>query len=586
MKDDAVPRPSGAALARRLWRGWIAPHWPRVAAAVALSGVVAATATAYAAALKYALDWIDALDPRVVWLAPLALVGLAVIRSLALWAQTLQTNRLALGAMRDLQQAMYDALVRADVARLSGEAPGALVSRFVNDVAVLREFLIRAFNNLVKDVLTIAGAIAVMFWADWLLAILVLVVYPLAAMPVVRIGRRQRKISGDAQAEMGAVAGFLEESFSGARMVRAYGLEEAERQRAHTAFGRRFQALMDLARGKAPVDPILEVAGGIGLAGVIAFIGWRILDGASTLGDIGAFVAAVGLMAPAVRAIGTLNAVAQEGYAALDRVFAVIDERPAIADAPGAAPLPQPVRGEVGLRDVTFAYAPDAPALHGVSLEARRGETVALVGPSGAGKSSVLNLILRFYDADSGAVTVDGRDLRGLTLASLRGAMAFVSQDVTIFDASAADNIAFGRPGATRAEIEAAAKAAAAHDFIAALPGGYDAPLGPRGARLSGGQRQRIALARAFLRDAPILLLDEATSALDSESERQIQDALAKLSQGRTVIVIAHRLSTVMRADRIYVFDAGRIVETGRHEDLIAKGGLYAQLAALQFREG
>jgi subfamily B ATP-binding cassette protein MsbA len=586
MKDDAhALAPSSAALARRLWRDYLATRKGLLVIASLLMLVTAAATSSYALLITWAAQLFDARDPLVIWLAPLALAGAALVSAGSLFLRTVQTNRIALETVRDLQGDMFASLQRADLARLSGEAAGSLVSRFTNDVNVVREALLRAANNLIRDVLIVMGTVAVMFWLEWMLALLVLVAYPLAAIPVIRLGARLRRISAQAQEQMGQVSGFLEESLSGARMVKAYGLQTQEQARAAQAFERRTHLALTLARGRAAVDPILEVFGGLALAGVFAFAGWRAVQGAASFAELAGFLTAIAVMAPRIRAIGTLNAVLQEAYAALERVFTVIDERPRVADAPDAAKLPAPVRGHVELRGVSFAYAADAPALRDVSLEARPGETVALVGPSGAGKSSVLNLILRFHDPNTGAVLVDGRDLRDVTLESARAAMALVSQDVTIFDASAAENIGFGRPGATRSDIEAAAHAAAAHDFIAALPGGYDAPLGPRGARLSGGQRQRIALARAFLRDAPILLLDEATSALDSESERQIQAALAALTRGRTVIVIAHRLSTVARADRIYVLDQGRIVESGTHDALVRTSGLYAQLAALQFRD-
>ncbi len=580
-KETERPR---AALSRRMWRFYLAPRWRLLAVSMALMAVTAAAITSYPFLVHWAVSLFAAGDDRVIWLAPLVMVAAATISGVALYLQVVQTNRLALESARDLQADMFDSLQGADISRLAGEAAGSLVSRFVNDINVVREALLRTANNLVRDTLTVIGAVFALFWSDWMLAILVLFAYPLAAVPVINLGKKLRRVSADAQAQMGEVSGFLEESLSGARMVKAYGLEAQERGRARAAFDQRLDLGLSLARSRAGVDPILEVAGGVAVAGVLAFGGWRATTGATSFADLASFLIAIVVMAPRVRAIGTLNAVMQEGFAALERVFAVIDESPAIQDAPDARPLAG-VRGRVTLSGVTFGYGDSAPALEDVSLEAEPGETVALVGPSGAGKSTVLNLIPRFYDVQSGQVCVDGQDVRGVTMESLRAAMALVSQDVTIFDATAAENIGFGKPGASRAEIEAAAQAAAAHDFIAALPGGYDAKLGPRGNRLSGGQRQRIALARAFLKDAPILLLDEATSALDSESERQVQAALEKLSAGRTTIVIAHRLSTVARADRIYVFDQGRVVETGRHAELTARKGLYAQLAALQFRE-
>jgi subfamily B ATP-binding cassette protein MsbA len=316
-------------------------------------------------------------------------------------------------------------------------------------------------------------------------------------------------------------------------------------------------------------------------AAVVAFAGWRALNGAFTVGNLTAFLAAIGMASQSLRQVANLQTVMGEGLAAAERLFVALDTQPQIKDAAAALALPHS-EGRITLTDVTFAYGPDIPALTGVSLEARRGETIALVGPSGGGKSTILNLIPRFYDVQSGQVAIDGHDVRDVTLQSLRGQIALVTQEPFLFDDTVRGNIAYARPEASPGEIEQAARNAAAHEFIMALPLGYETPVGELGSRLSGGQRQRIAIARAFLKDAPILLLDEATSALDTESEAKVQEALERLMAGRTAILIAHRLSTVRGADRIYVIDRGKVVETGHHESLMARGGLYARLARSQ----
>lgn len=576
---------SAWSLTARLWRERLAPRWRLVVLAVALSALTAAAASSYALMVHWAVGMLERQDARVVWLAPLVIVGVTGVRGLSLYLQTLQTNKLALKIMQDLQESMYARLVRADFARLICEPVGSLVSRFTNDITLLREALVRAANNLLRDTLTVIGTVAMMFYFDWMLALLVLIVYPLAALPVIRIGNMLRKTSSRAQHQMGEVTSFLEESFSGARMVKTYQLESYETERSKMAFLERFRLALSLTASKARVDPILEVVGGLAFGGVLGVAGWRISQGAASIADFTGFIAAIGIMAPAVRALGTLSAVAQEGFAVLNRVFAAIDEPDRVLEKPGAKPLVV-TRGDVKLDNVSFAYGDDAPALANISVTAKAGKTIAFVGPSGSGKTTIINLIPRLYDPTKGVVSIDDQNLRNVTAQSVRNAVSLVSQDVTLFDDTVRANIAFGRLDATDDAIIAAAKSADAHDFIMALPDGYATSVGPRGGQLSGGQRQRIAIARAILKDAPILLLDEATSALDAEAEARVQDALKRLAEGRTTLVIAHRLATVRDADWIYVMDECQVAEEGRHDDLVARDGLYARLSRLQFADG
>ena len=579
------PDPSPVrSLIARFWRDRIAPRWRLVTIAVILSATTAAAASSYAFMIRWAVGMLERQDTQVIWLAPIVIVIITAIRGGSLFLQTVQTNRLALRVMQDLQETLFTRLVRADYARLISEPVGAIVSRFTNDITILRDLLVRAANNLLRDTLTILGAVIAMFVFDWMLALLILVVYPLAALPVIRIGNMLRKTSSEAQTQMGEVTSFLEESFSGARMVKTYGLEDHEIERSRFAFLKRFQLALSLAASKARVDPILEVVGGAAFAGVLAFAGWRISQGAASIADFTGFIAAIGIMAPAVRAVGTLGAAMQEGVAVLQRIYDVTDETDDVIQIPGAKPL-KVTRGRLEFDNVSFAYNGEGAALSHIDLVAEAAKTTAIVGASGSGKTTLLNLVPRLYDPARGAVLIDNQDIRKATIKSVRDAVALVSQDVVLFNDTIAANIAFGRMTASRDEIEAAARAADAHEFIMELPGGYDAPVGPRGGQLSGGQRQRIAIARAILADAPILLLDEATSALDAEAEARVQSALQRLSEGRTTIVIAHRLATVRDADRIYVMENGQIAETGKHDELLARGGIYARLCKLQFAD-
>lgn len=577
-----TPPSSTAALGKRLWRDWLWRRPGLVILALFLSAITAGAAASYAGVIAWTFDKLNNGAADFFPLAPLAVIGLATLRGVSLYLQTVQTNRLALNVMQDLQNAMFGKLVRADFARLQAEGTGSLVSRFTNDITLLRETIVRLANNLMRDVLTVVITIGVMLSLDWMLSLLILVVYPIAAWPVIRIGQRLRKTSSQAQAQMGEVTSQLEESFSGARMVKTYGLEDYEAERARKSFFDRLRFLLKITENKARVDPILEIVGGLAFAGLVAFAGWRMLNGETSLGNIIGVLTGIGVISPAIRALGTLNAVVQEGFAVLERIFTVLDTDETVTTALDAPAL-RVTDGAVRLDGISFAYPDGSVALSDISLKAEPGQTIALVGPSGSGKSTVLNLLPRLYDAQTGAITIDGTETRSVSLASLRSAMALVSQDVTLFDDTVRANIGFGQLDAGEDAIIAAAKAADAHDFIMALPEGYDSPVGPRGSNLSGGQRQRLSIARAILKDAPILLLDEATSALDTESEQRVQAALERLSEGRTSLVIAHRLSTVRHADWIYVMEGGRIVEEGRHDALVARDGLYARLCKVQF---
>lgn len=547
--------------------------------------IVAATGAAYPALIRTVFDALAGVPgpaalADLFWLVPAGIFLLASAKGLAMYFQVLAVNRLALKAGANIQKAMASHLIAADLAMLGEEPAGSFVSRMMNDVILVREAIMRLANNLVRDLLTVVAMVAMMFWFDWLLSIVVLAVYPLAMRPIIAIGKRQRTASGALQAEMAGAVSLLTEILQGIRLIKAFKMETGQAARAAAAFDNLFDRLFVLSAGRARIDPILEALGGLAIAGVVGLAAWQVSRGVMAVGDVAGFVTALLMLVQPVRAIGTLNAVVQEGVAAASRIFALLDRQPDIADPPDARDMVI-TKGQIEFDKVSLAFG-DKTVLDKVSCVIQPGQTIALVGPSGAGKTSLVNLLLRFWQPQSGRILIDGQDISTVSLSSLRGSMALVSQDSILFDDSVAANIRFGRPDATDAEIIAAAKDAAADSFIQNLADGYQTGCGPAGQSLSGGQRQRIAIARAMVKNAPILLLDEATSALDAESEDQIRQALLRLQKGRTTLVIAHRLSTIQKADMILVLDQGQLVETGTHAQLMKKDGLYARLCALQ----
>jgi len=567
-------------------RDEVRPYAGRLALAVVLMALAAAATAASAWLMQPVLDQVFAQrDTRMLVLMPLAVIAVFAVKGAAGYGQNVIMNTVGQRIISNMQRRLYAHLMRADLAFFHATATGTLISRFTNDVNLMRAAVSTALAGLVRQPLTIVFLVAVMFYQDWRLALAAFFVFPIAILPVVRLGRRMRHVSTDAQAQMARLTAHLDETFQGVRHVKAYGMEDHETGRAEETIEGLYRLICKALRVRAASAPIMETLGGLAIAVVIYYGGSRVIAGETTTGAFFSFVTALLLAYEPMKKLANLNTNLQEGLAAAQRLYAILDVEPAIRERPDAKPL-EIDGGEVIFDDVHFSYdAKDVPALNGVSLTIPAGRRAALVGPSGAGKSTILNLIPRFYDASAGGIRIDGQDLRDVTLSSLRGALALVSQEVSLFNDTARANIAYGRPDASEDEIRAAARAAAADGFIRALPEGYDTLVGEHGVRLSGGQRQRIAIARAMLKDAPILLLDEATSSLDTESERAVQEALDRLMKGRSVLVIAHRLSTVIDADVIYVIDEGRVVETGSHAELLAKNGVYARLYDMQFAD-
>ena len=586
MRDNTAIPPAAApssVLVRRLVRDFIWRHWHRIALAFVCMAVAGGSTALRAWLMEPVLDRIFiARDSSLLWLLGSAAFGLAVVKGAADYAQSVLMARTGQRVITDVQTALFARLIRADLAYFNANASGVLISRLMNDVWMLRSATANVLTGIGRDAVTVVFLVGVMFYQDWLLALVAFFAFPVAIRPIVAIGRRMRRVSVSTQVETGQLTTLLSQTFQGARHVKAYGMEDYEERRAAGLFERIFRLANRAIRTRARAAPMMEALGGVAIAMVIFYGGHQVIVGVRTPGAFFSFITALLLAYQPVKSLAVLNTSLQEGLAAAQRVFEVLDIEPTIRDRPGARPL-RIAGGEVRFSGVKFGYHPGTVALDGITFTVPAGSTVALVGPSGAGKSTVLNLIPRFYDVDAGSIAIDGQEIAGVTLASLRGAIGLVSQEVSLFDDTVRANIAYGRFDASPAEIQAAARAAGADDFIGELADGYDTLVGEHGVRLSGGQRQRLAIARAMLKDAPILLLDEATSALDSETERQVQAALRALMRGRTTVVIAHRLSTIIGADLICVMDRGRIVETGRHAQLLARSGLYARLYETQF---
>ena len=585
--DPAIMGRGGrsAALVGRLARDFMRPHARRIMLAFLLMGLAASSTAGRASLMQPVLDRIFvAREGSLLLLIAGVALALALVKGLADYGEAVLMTRVGQRVIADVQIALFARLMRADLAYFHARPTGTLISRFTSDAALLRGAAANVLAGIGKEAVTVVFLVGVMFYQDWLLALVSFFVFPLAIHPIVGIGRRIRRVTANTQAEIGQFTTLLNQTFQGARHVKAYGMEQYEERRAGGLIERLFALIDRGARTRSRASPMMETLGGTAIAIVILYGGHQVISGARTPGALFSFITALLLAYQPLKSLANLNASLQEGLAAAQRIFEVVDVEPTIRDRPGARPL-RISGGEIRFDNVSFGYVPGAVAIDGISLTIPAGRTVALVGPSGAGKSTILNLIPRFFDVETGSIAIDGQDVRLVTLASLRGAIALVAQEVSLFDDTVRANIAYGRFGASMQEIEVAAQAAAADAFIRELPQGYDTLVGEHGIRLSGGQRQRIAIARAMLKNAPILLLDEATSALDSESERQVQTALRTLIRGRTTLVIAHRMSTVHLADLIYVIDRGVVVESGRHQELLSRNGLYARLYAMQLSE-
>lgn len=514
-------------------------------------------------------------------------VGILVtffLRGIFFYSQTYLMSYIGQRVIIDIREAVYRQLQRLSLSYFDKRQTGTIMSTVTNDVSALQTALVDSLVEMVTEAMILVGSLASMFFLHWKLTILTLLTMPLVLQAINIFGRKLRSAGRILQERTADITAVLQETIAGIRVVKSFAREEYEIDRFGQQNYKNFRAQMKTSQLMAALTPVIEVLAAIGVVFIIWYGGMEVIDGTITSGALIAFLIYVVNLANPVKRLSRVYGNIQRALAAAERVFEVIDTEPEIREAPGAVDLPV-VQGYVAFEQVTFAYTPGQPALQNLTLTVKPGEMVAIVGPSGAGKTTIANLLPRFYETNEGRILVDGHDIRTVTLQSLREQIGIVPQETVLFNGTIYDNILYGRLNASEEDVMAAAKAANAHEFIVKLTDKYQEQIGERGAKLSGGQRQRIAIARAILKNPRILILDEATSALDTESEKLVQQALDKLMVGRTSFVIAHRLSTVQRADMIVVLDKGRIIEQGTHGELLTKGGLYHKLHQVQFTE-
>jgi subfamily B ATP-binding cassette protein MsbA len=565
--------------------GYLRPYvWPRGVLAIAFMLSFSGLESSVPFIVRYTFDQVFTQQKATALpMAVLAVVGVGVVRGLLGFGASYLMDWIGQRVITDLRNQLTRHMQTLDLAFFNKQRAGQVVSRVTADVTLVRNAVTEAVKSVFQDTTTLIGLVIVAIYLDWVLALLGLLLFPLAGLPIRYLSTQLRLTSRKQQEATGRLNAMLHENVQGNRVVKVFGKEEFEAGRLRAQDERIFQLFMRASRMRSL--PVTEVLAGLAIALIIWYGGSSVIAGTRTQGNFIAFVITLVLLYEPFKKLVRTNYTIQTGLAGAERAFGLLDQKPTVLDRPGARSLP-PIQQGIEFHGVGFAYDPGQPVLRDIALRIPLGHVVALVGMSGGGKSTLADLIPRLYDVTEGRITIDGVDVRDVTLASLRRQIAVVTQFTFLWNDTVRNNIAFGEPDRPLDDVFAAARAANAHDFILALPKGYDTTIGDLGVRLSGGQRQRLAIARAILKNAPILILDEATSALDTESEGLVQDALDRLMMNRTSVVVAHRLSTIRRADLIVVVSHGRIVERGTHEQLLARGGEYRKLYELQFGEG
>lgn len=564
---------------------YLKPYWGLLVVSALCSMVVGAMDGAFAYLVEPVLSRIFAgKDTGIFLLVPVGIIALFLFRGICRFTYDSTIKLAGQKAIQDIRNDLYSSTIKKDMAFHNQQATGELMSRMTNDIGMMQEGMANIVCGLFRDLISFISLLCVIFYRNWQLATICFVVLPLTIYPAQLIGKRIKKAARRSLDVMGGIGAILQETFSGIKVIKAFGLDENAIDRFQAENQAFLGQYKKFIKYESLAMPISEMITSLGIAAVVWLGGHQVMSGRMSPSELFSFIAAmIMLFTPVKKLQGAYN-VLQRSAGAAERVFHLMDVQRKVIDYDDAVEIER-VSGRVELRDVSFSYS-DEQVLQNIGLTVEPGQMVALVGPSGSGKSTLAALLMRFYDVSSGSVLVDGRDIRTIKMNSLNKQFALVDQETTLFNDSIANNIRYGKPGAVDEEVEAAAKAAFAHEFILELPEGYATNIGDRGVRLSGGQRQRICIARALLKNAPILILDEATSALDTESEQMVQNALNNLMQNRTTFVIAHRLSTVMNADRILTLDKGEIVEQGSHEELLRQGGLYSKLYSMQFQDG